>query len=81
MTFYRHVSSWLIVSTLACLLRHQMPLPETALELCAVANGFAPVKGDVDLGQNASETKIKALSDSGELAKYHILHFAAHDAW
>jgi CHAT domain-containing protein len=61
-------------------LRRQMPLPETALELCAVANSFAPVKGDVDLGSNATETKIKSLSDSGELAKYHILHFATHGA-
>jgi CHAT domain-containing protein/Tfp pilus assembly protein PilF len=61
-------------------LRRQMPLPETALELCAVANSFAPVKGDVDLGSNATEAKIKSLSDSGELAKYHILHFATHGA-
>jgi CHAT domain-containing protein/Tfp pilus assembly protein PilF len=61
-------------------LRRQMPLPETALELCAVANSFAPVKGDVDLGSNATETKIKALSESGDLAKYHILHFATHGA-
>jgi CHAT domain-containing protein/tetratricopeptide (TPR) repeat protein len=61
-------------------LRHQMPLPETALELCSVANSFAPVKGDVDLGSNATETKIKALSESGDLATYHILHFATHGA-
>jgi CHAT domain-containing protein/Tfp pilus assembly protein PilF len=61
-------------------LRRQMPLPETALELCSVANSFAPVKGDVYLGNNATETKIKTLSESGDLAKYHILHFATHGA-
>jgi CHAT domain-containing protein/Tfp pilus assembly protein PilF len=61
-------------------LRRQMPLPETALELCSVANSFAPVKGDVYLGSNATETKIKMLSDSGGLAKYHVLHFATHGA-
>jgi CHAT domain-containing protein len=57
-----------------------MPLPETALELCSVANSFAPVRGDVYLGSQATETKIKTLSESGDLAKYHILHFATHGA-
>jgi CHAT domain-containing protein/Tfp pilus assembly protein PilF len=61
-------------------LRRQMPLPETALELCAVANSFAPTKGEVFLGSDATETKIKALSDSGALAQYRILHFATHGA-
>jgi CHAT domain-containing protein/Tfp pilus assembly protein PilF len=61
-------------------LRHQMPLPETSLELCAVANGFAPIKGDVYLGNQATEANIKALSDSGRLAQYRILHFATHGA-
>jgi CHAT domain-containing protein/Tfp pilus assembly protein PilF len=61
-------------------LRRQMPLPETALELCAVANSFAPVKGEVYLGSQASEANIKALSDSGRLAQYRILHFATHGA-
>jgi CHAT domain-containing protein/tetratricopeptide (TPR) repeat protein len=61
-------------------LRRQMPLPETALELCAVANSFAPVKGDVYLGNSATETKIRTLSESGDLAKYRILHFATHGA-
>ncbi|KRR08091.1 hypothetical protein CQ12_14670 [Bradyrhizobium jicamae] len=61
-------------------LRRQMPLPETALELCSVANSFAPVKGDVYLGNSATETKIRALSESGDLAKYRMLHFATHGA-
>ncbi|KRR16073.1 hypothetical protein CQ14_23805 [Bradyrhizobium lablabi] len=61
-------------------LRRQMPVPETALELCSVANSFAPVKGDVYLGNSATETKIRALSESGDLAKYRMLHFATHGA-
>lgn len=61
-------------------LRRQMPLPETALELCAVANTFAPVKGDVVLANDASETRMKTLSQSGDLANYRILHFATHGA-
>src|SRR5262249_6072350 len=61
-------------------LRRQMPLPETALELCSVANSFTPVKGDVYLANNATETEIKMLSESGGLARYHILHFATHGA-
>ena len=61
-------------------LRRQVPLPETALELCAVANSFAPVKGDVYLGSEATEAKIKSLSDDGRLAQYRVLHFATHGA-
>jgi CHAT domain-containing protein/Tfp pilus assembly protein PilF len=61
-------------------LQRQMPLPETAIELCAVANSFAPVKGDVYLGNDATEARIKALSDSGALRQYRVLHFATHGA-
>jgi CHAT domain-containing protein len=61
-------------------LKRQVPLPETAIELCAVANSFAPVKGDVYLGNDATETRIKALSDSGALRQYRVLHFATHGA-
>ena len=61
-------------------LRHQMPLPETAQELCAVAASFAPDKGDVFLADEATETNIKSLSDSGRLAQYRMLHFATHGA-
>lgn len=61
-------------------LKRQMPLPETALELCVVAGTFAPVKGDVVLANDASEARLKALSQSGDLAKYRILHFATHGA-
>ena len=55
-------------------------MPETALELCLVANSFAPAKGDVYLGKDASETTIKSLSDSGRLNQYRMLHFATHGA-
>ena len=55
-------------------------MPETALELCLVANSFAPAKGDVYLGKDASETTIKSLSDSGRLNEYRMLHFATHGA-
>lgn len=61
-------------------LKHLAPLPETALELCLVANSFAPTKGDVYLGKDASETTIKSLSDSGRLNQYRMLHFATHGA-
>jgi CHAT domain-containing protein len=61
-------------------LKHLAPLPETALELCLVANSFAPTKGDVYLGKDASETTIKSLSDSGRINQYRMLHFATHGA-
>jgi CHAT domain-containing protein/tetratricopeptide (TPR) repeat protein len=61
-------------------LKRQAPLPETALELCLVANSFTPVKGEVYLGNEATETKLKSLSESGRLEQYRILHFATHGA-
>jgi CHAT domain-containing protein len=61
-------------------LRHLVPLPETALELCAVANSFAPAKGEVYLGNEATEGKVKSLSESGRLEQFRILHFATHAA-
>jgi CHAT domain-containing protein len=45
-----------------------------------VANSFAPGKGDVYLGKEASETTIKSLSESGRLEQYRMLHFATHGA-
>jgi CHAT domain-containing protein/Tfp pilus assembly protein PilF len=61
-------------------LKHLAPLPETAIELCLVANSFAPIKGDVYLGKEASEATIKSLSESGRLGQYRMLHFATHGA-
>jgi CHAT domain-containing protein/tetratricopeptide (TPR) repeat protein len=59
-------------------LRVQSPLPETADELCAVARSVGGSAADVLLGVRASETELKRLSESGELSKYRILHFATH---
>ena len=61
-------------------LKHLAPLPETAIELCLVANSFAPIKGDVYLGKEATEATIKSLSESGRLEQYRMLHFATHGA-
>jgi CHAT domain-containing protein len=68
-------------TTATALLRQLPPLPETADELCAVAQDF-----DVDpathvyLGGRATETEIKQLSGAGKLAQYKIIHFATHGA-
>jgi CHAT domain-containing protein/tetratricopeptide (TPR) repeat protein len=61
-------------------LKIQSPLPETADELCAVSNSFAPAGGEVRLGADATEAEIKSLNASGRLAEYRILHFATHGA-
>src|SRR3954470_5344252 len=61
-------------------LKHLAPLPETAIELCLVANSVSPSKGDVYLGKEASEATIKSLSESGRLEQYRMLHFATHGA-
>jgi CHAT domain-containing protein len=62
-------------------LRSWAPLPETADELCDVAQdlGVDP-KTHVYLGAIATETEIKQLSEGGSLAKYKIVHFATHAA-
>lgn len=61
--------------------RRQAPLPETADELCDVAQnlGVDPAT-HLYLGATATETKIKQLSDNGTLASYRIVHFATHGA-
>jgi CHAT domain-containing protein len=56
----------------------QVPLPETADELCAVAEDVKADGRDIRLGAQATEHEIKQLSASGELAKYRMLHFATH---
>jgi CHAT domain-containing protein/tetratricopeptide (TPR) repeat protein len=61
-------------------IREQMPLPETADELCAVAHDMGVSGDDVRLGSRATEAEIKRLSEAGELAKYRIIHFATHGA-
>jgi CHAT domain-containing protein len=61
-------------------IRSQVPLPETADELCAVARDLRVTDKDVWLGNRATEAEIKRLSEAGELAKYRIIHFATHGA-
>ena len=60
--------------------RSQAPLPETADELCAVARDVHADQSDIHLGAHATESEVKRLSDSGDLAKYRIVHFATHGA-
>ena len=59
-------------------LRRQVPLPETANELCIVAQQLAAEPGEINLGSRARERRIKALSASGTLAQYRSIHFATH---
>jgi CHAT domain-containing protein len=62
-------------------LRAQVPLPETADELCDVAqDAKADVVRDIRLGSQATEHEVKRLSASGDLAKYRLVHFATHGA-
>jgi CHAT domain-containing protein/tetratricopeptide (TPR) repeat protein len=55
-------------------LRSLMPLPDTADELCAVANDLRVSPDDIVLGAKATETTIKQL----DLTKYRVIHFATH---
>src|SRR5215813_8078467 len=59
-------------------IRMQAPLPETADELCAVAQDVKAETRDIYLGTSATEHELKRLSASGGLAKYRMLHFATH---
>src|SRR5690606_38706031 len=59
-------------------LRRQMPLPETADELCMIARRLGAPKEDVWLGERANQRNLKHLNANGELAKYKVLHFATH---
>src|SRR5262249_39485091 len=56
-----------------------VPLPETADELCVVAQAMKAQTGrDILLGAKATEREVKRLSTSGELAQYRVVHFATH---
>jgi CHAT domain-containing protein/tetratricopeptide (TPR) repeat protein len=61
-------------------LRKQVPLPETAFELCSVARDVHADPDEIRLGARATEHEVKALSASGALAQYRIVHFATHGA-
>ncbi|WP_210191672.1 CHAT domain-containing tetratricopeptide repeat protein [Rhodomicrobium vannielii] len=54
------------------------PLPDTAYEIKCVAERFKGKAPLVRLEAEANEANVKALSASGELARYRILHFATH---
>jgi CHAT domain-containing protein/Tfp pilus assembly protein PilF len=59
-------------------IRAQVPLPETADELCEVARDLG--SKDVRLGAAATEAEVKRLSETGELLRYRVIHFATHGA-
>jgi hypothetical protein len=61
-------------------IRSQAPLPETADELCAVARDVNADLEEMRLGARATEHEVKAMSASGQLAQYRIVHFATHGA-
>jgi CHAT domain-containing protein len=58
--------------------RLQPPLPETAVEVCAVAASLQAGRSAVHLGGTAREAIVKNLSQRGRLARYRIVHFATH---
>src|SRR5262249_25792446 len=60
--------------------RVQVPLPETADELFAVARDLGVGSEEIRLGERATEAEIKRLSAEGELSKYRLIHFATHGA-
>lgn len=60
------------------LLKRQSPLPETADELCAVAETIGASPSAVHLGARATEADVKRLSKQGALQQAKILHFATH---
>lgn len=63
------------------LVRRQPRLADTRCELIAVARTIeenANDRTDVLLGEEATETRLRRLNDTGELARYRVLHFATH---
>jgi CHAT domain-containing protein len=61
-------------------IRAQVPLPETADELRAVARTLGVGGEEIRLGERATEAEIKRLSAAGGLAEYRLIHFATHGA-
>lgn len=59
-------------------IRMQSALPETTDEICAVAKLTKTGDEAIYLGARATETNVKSLSVSGELARARIVHFATH---
>jgi CHAT domain-containing protein len=62
-------------------IRRQLPLPETADELCEVARDLnVDPATHLYIGAKATEAEVKELSNDGTLAKFKIVHFATHGA-
>lgn len=61
-------------------LKRISPLPETAEELCSVAQDLGARDDEILLGASFNENEITRLNHEGRLADYRILHFATHGA-
>jgi CHAT domain-containing protein/tetratricopeptide (TPR) repeat protein len=59
-------------------LRSQVPLHDTADEVCAVAKDLTVAADDILLGARATEAAIKQLNSENRLGAYRILYFATH---
>lgn len=59
-------------------LQMQQPLPNTAYEVCSVAQQLNVSGDNVYLGARATERAVKELSDAGILQTYRIVQFATH---
>ena len=53
-------------------------LLDTAQEIRCVAKKFRVPDSEIHLGERATEADIKALSESGKLQTYKVIHFATH---
>ncbi len=53
-------------------------LPETGDEVRAIAAAFDPGRAKLFMGLEANEHNLQVLSDSGDLSRYAVVHFATH---
>lgn len=56
----------------------QLPLPDSADELCAIAREVNGSDSDVYLGERATEETLKRLSKQRLLENYRVVDFASH---
>ncbi|WP_295556162.1 CHAT domain-containing tetratricopeptide repeat protein [uncultured Hyphomicrobium sp.] len=59
-------------------LRQMTPVPQTATLACRLATTVGASDEDVFLADRATETALKRLNDSGQLASYSVLNFVTH---